>query len=602
MKKIFTAFILVFYILTTLLLVSFYSSSSFNNMIVSKMKPIYITKWNKEKSVHDEELMIQNIAKKEHINLFKIYYSSLNGNKNIDIYSAIGNKSTFYKLFNLSNTINLNNLNGDKFIGSIKNNNEIGNIDLLSSSKIKLFNISSDTSIPLTGRYYIDGSTANINKLFNSIGLIIDNDIGILPLRTNIINLNSIVALLLVLGIIFITYGHYLINTSKEYAIKIMSGYSKIDILKSYLWLILKTNIIAIVLVSSINIIYLMLRYKSGIINFIFYYLGITSLLAIGIIVILSLISLFIFRFNIAYALKNKKAFTWIQRINLVFKYASLLLIIILFTQLFYVFHLKYESLKNMSFWVGTNKYSYTDIGGPESEGIKAMSTFNDKAQVFVDNINSKSFLMSPSWGLVAVIDIGTGYTVLSKTSLNMGNSVFVNSNYLKRNSIYYSNGEKVMFKSNFGNKLIVLVPEMYKSDLNKIQASYEKWYQWRRYSNIYMNQRADGDVNAIRPNDYPSVNVDIKFIKNNQKTILYNLQMAYSLNSCIAILDGENIGADTYANLLERGTYYIPNRYNNKLMMDAARKSGLEKNLLQAPTLYSKISGNIYNLEKKSK
>ncbi|MGL5820923.1 MAG: hypothetical protein ACRCYE_04730, partial [Sarcina sp.] len=557
---------------------------------------------NKKTNVKSETNKIIDIAKQNNLNIFRVYFNPDNNTESINIYAAIGNPKSFLKEFKLSNKTKLLEVNDTQPIAST-NNKEASHIDLMSSDPISIFNITNNTQIPLTGTYYISGPLpSNINKDFISIGLTPSINPNIKNNITNSYNINSLATLLLILGLIYITYIHYLLNTGKEYSIKVTNGYSKKDILITYYNFILKTNLFSVLSISALIAMYSLFVYNGGLINFLLNYFSVIIPIGLFIIVSLALLSLIIFKFNIALSLKNKKSFKLIQKVNLCFKFLSLLIIIILFARLFFMFDIKLDSLKNMSYWKNTNKYSYTVISMESPNNIHKLAAFYNQTQNFAQQVNDSSFLIAPNYSLISPVNFDTNTSPLAKTSLNDGNVIFVNSNYLKKNPIYSVNNTKIISPSNLGDNLIVLVPKMYEKYKTELINSYTKWYQWNKYANDYMLQRSSGDIYAMKPSQYPPVNVSIEFIKNNQKTLLYNIKNPYSINSCIVLVNGYNLGADSYGSFLERGDYYIPNQFNNQLIEKAALKSNLSTHILETPTLYSKMSGHLFSVKEQIK
>ena len=603
MKKILSVLLLTFFILISIMTLSIYSQSSLMKKVTSNTYQINVSNWTKKETSHDINKTIEKISKQQNANIYRIYYVPQMTKNDIDIYASIGSKQAFTNLFNIK-------FKGENTPANLQNNlilstnskadNMIGHIRILNDNNINIQSLAGSSILPITGVYYVQGGNSkSIISAFKNLGLtstLLKND-NVNSTQSSF-NTNVIVASALVIILIIITYLYYLIGTLKEYAIKVVSGYSKVDIFKKYIKISLVITALCILVNIIITIIYAYFKYKVGILNFLIYYISIYVLVYIAINILLILLSLVIFRADVYSSLKNKKPLVLIAKANFIFKYLSLIIIIFVIVQLISGLMMKNKILKQMSYWQNTNKYSYTVFNFNTTNNLAEIKT-SFKFKNFFEDVNSNAILCAPTYGITGVIKLNNFANPLEDTSLQDGNALYANANYLKENPIYDINNKKVKVANNFGDYLIVLVPIKYKKDINQIKASYQKNYQMEKYITKSMYQQAIGGQYALSPNDYPPVKVEIKFIRNNQKTPLYNIRKPYSVNSCIAILDGINMGADTYESLLSRGTVFVNNSYNNRLMKSAIKESGLTNNLVATPTLYSRVSAYMYKLQK---
>ncbi|MGL4760004.1 MAG: DUF1430 domain-containing protein [Sarcina sp.] len=600
MKKILFILITIFYIFMSFTYIKVFSFKQVNQMLYNNTYKIEISSWNHTLKSSEIFNSINAFSKKQNINIYKVNYNNSNYlHQNISINASVGNIKALNQKFNMK----------------ITSENSLVNF------KIKLFdkNISMDikkmnsNNIPVEGIYYVNGANYNINvvaKYFKSIGLNISSISYVSSFNSNKpLNENLKLVVIVLTLLISLTISYYAISKYKEFAIKKLFGFTNKKIFLYFLEEILQVYVVAFLVAFSIIIIYLCyfnrFLYVVDYLSFWIINIGLISI----ILFICNIPSyLLLLKININNMIKNKKPHLIIQLISYVTKVIFSIIYIYMVINIFNSYlnlNVKYSD----NGWQVAKKYCYleynssymTTIGSPRyyQETIESEKLFKKLSL-------SGALLIKPSTG-----DFLENQHIKSRSfqkfgsgpCLSSGNSITVNSHYLKLNPIYNINNEVINIHSfNNTNEIQILVPEMYKSQENLLLKSYEKWYYNAKYANkIYHYKEMGKKLPKLKP-----VKVKITFIKNNQKEFLYNTRLenkmkGYSINAVIAVVNPYNLGGDRYLSYLTGG-YMMPyiGGENGWVTLNNQLKSlNINKYIIGMPSVYSKMSSYIYEINK---
>lgn len=608
MKKILLILLTIFYLSLSFVYLNFHFKYSIEKFIHNNVYEVSVKGSSEGVKANLELEKISMLAKSDNLNIFKTAYSPTG---DVNLYFAVGNENAFINNFKIKlfNGKNINDLTDKNFISnkSTTSKNQIGNINILQSKNINIYSLKAMNHEPISGTYFIEGKS-NINELisqFKSIGLIASDNLQIhLNISLiNCINISLLLGMIMLLAMVIISYLYYLVSQFKEVSIKSLFGYNSFETFKEVIFFAIKSISIAIVITLIIQGIYILSFYNSlGIFEYfieLFIFLFITSIF----ILIVFLISLIIFKFNNKVEmLKNKKPVGQLQVLNYASKIISSFILVFILINTYTSFNFLSHEVKGLDKWNEAKDYCYF-MYNYLPMNRQETCLFNDKNKILFSKLNDDGLLICPSNGIQYGVD---GYNESSVpkdfgqgTSMYSGNSIEVNSNYLKLNPIYYDNGERVQIKNNYGDYMIILVPEMYKKYENELIKNYTKWYQFRKYANINVYDQATGkEIPYEKP-----VKVEIRFIKNNQRTFLYNPDFnvkndGYSVNSCIAVIDSANMGADSYMSYMNGGYFFANIKDGYKNLDENIEKARLNQDIVNKVNLYSRISDIMFRLK----
>ncbi len=614
MKKIVVILLIIFYSLISFFIFNIYSYNEIDNVLNKNTYTINLENLNVPKDTiiknSDQYItnILNNISSEYKLNIYKPFFTVKGDKINIDVFSLIGNKEEFlnnFKIKFLKNN-NLNNLKDNSYLINSKDNfkDTIGYIDILSKNTMSIKNMHSMNNKGATGTYYIS-NTLQYNKLKNILndnGLIVSLNTHKVTmsyeqiLSSNKILVIAIAALSILLAIIYI---YYLLSIFKKIAIQKSYGYSYLDIFKIYFKELLIFNLIAVLIAFIIQNIFLIGIYDLiGISGYIVYWLKLISIIFIINVLSDSMFIVIIKKFNLRDMLKNKKPTKSVFIYSMIFKIIiSFILIGTLVNCLEMVFQYD-KNINDLKKWNETKDYVHIEYNQPINILNKNGEEFVLKNKKLYGLLNNSAILCSPPSIYQSSQKNTENFKGFGTYSLFYGNSMLVNSNYLNKNPIYYSNGERVNIKSNYGDYMIILVPEEYKKDQSDLESSFKRWYEFKKYSyiNLLRQSKHENLITGKAP-------IKIYYIKNNQKTFLYNIYTSnkginYSYNSVIAVVNNENIDSAEYLSYISTGEFMpsVVNGYDE--LNNAINQSGLENYIMNKPTIYSEIENTIYTLK----
>lgn len=617
MKKILTFLISLVYLTTSFIVIKYFKVNELNDIRYKNSVEILVTDWQKDSTIAEKLESIDKLAENQNLNIYKfVYKPKIESEKQkIAIYSAIGNKVDFENKFKLNKGRYFSEYYpNEEFISNeiTNNQNQIGRLDLFGqdySIEVRPFSASNQENI--RGTYLIQSNDLNkieiIESGLKSLGLSISSK-GNTEVSLNtmdIIDKDTIIVLGILFTLILLCLFYYILLRYKELAIKKLFGFSNKNLIfKELITDILKMHLVSLNIVALILIIYAY-TYNNFANIFNFFKLWIVLQLIITVIeILLSLLSVSIIYFiDISQMLKNRKPMKLMQILNYLAKliFSTCLLIILMNLLTNYKALIiqnpnknKWESTKNYSFYEYKVALSKDSIQKTEYElGIKSK-------ELFKLNNSKGAILINPSSKII--VESNGGVINENDYDPDNGNNIIVNTNYLKENPIYDINNKRIEIENEYGNYLIILVPNKYTRNEKEISNLYKKWYQFTRYIDDDINNERNGLEKAT----HDEVKIEIRYIKDDQKTFLYNPNLEkennnYSINSILLIANSENMGGDSYLNYMTGG-FFCPKVTNinnpyNELNQDI-NKANLQDAIISAPLLYSRIDEYLFNLQ----
>ncbi|MFB5198579.1 DUF1430 domain-containing protein [Neobacillus sp. KR4-4] len=547
MKKTLHILYLLFFITTNIFSFDVILNKQLYNSLYSGKTQMEITFRSPDKNNQDINRFLEKLVEfslKEKINISQ--YTAFD-EKTINIYSTnLKNDSTVrLKTGKLPS--------GKKFIfnhDNKNNTNQSGSFAFpLSSWKVKYFDISQVENVGIGNRFYINTTDSEILQMilneFSSFGRVtFENEYN-----NNLFNFNSTLFLLVILSFVIWTIGiiQFILRNRKRLLLQKIWGYSKF---KSFLLLpqiFLKPLVLSYILggilvgavIISLGQIYFFAAYLTiYIANVVF-----TSLIFImlSMIITRAIYNLDTSSSNIKGALESFNKF---QYISVGAKFlVTFVLITLIGHSLTNLLDLK-QQVENKSYWDKT-KNIYKLNFSPSAynpDDLKTDREMNNKVKALYEQLRHEknAFLIeSVNFSKVEKNSPKPEYFYTLNTSMKneiyspAGKKVIVNDNYLKRNPIYGTDGQKVLDKINDDpNTLNLLVPVQYAKYKKEIVRSYlnEFYFQKVEVDNIY-NKEIKSPLNNMTKKQ---LHINVIYVKNKQKVFTYDSNTGDSQNNII--------------------------------------------------------------------
>lgn len=617
MRKILILLILIAYGFSSYIFMQYYKTKEVLNIQSGSKTNIIVKEWNKDKSPEEKLNEIRQISKAESVNIYKIVYKPIvaSQKQKIVIYAAIGDEKKLKEEFSLKSGRIFNNLDSqESYLSSTFSNDpkQLGKLDLFNNEVIiELKPLEAAKNENIRGTYLIDSLDFKVVEKIkqdfqDKIGFEFENNNSRMLIQ-DIFDKNLIIVLIIVFILISLSFLYYVLLGYKELAIKKMFGYTNRElILKCLLRDSIKIHGISLFIAIIIQVLYLY-NYNgfSGIKDF-----GIQWLIIQGIFTIASnaiaIIPFFMVNaIEVSKMLKNKKPMRLIQILNYGSKFLFSMFLLIMFINLFNSYKDLQIQNSNAEKWETTKNYSFYEYQyNPTDDDNLWEYQLSMKSQELFELENKKGgILIRPSDGIISknimVNNIQTNVPIYDP---NEGNMIQVNSRYLNLNPIYDLKNEKITLPEEYGDYLIVLVPNKYHDMEEEILKIYTKWYEFSIFTNEDMHNKSIGKS----VNEHKQVTVKLIFIKDNQKCFLYNPTLEtknqnYIKEPIISVINSVNMGGDCYLNYMTGGTFYpkvddSKNPYNE--LNYNIRLVGLDNEIFSTPLLYSKVDSYMYNLK----
>ncbi|MCU5182559.1 DUF1430 domain-containing protein [Bacillus toyonensis] len=626
MKKILITLVLVAYAVSSFVFTKHFEKREMVNINFSDRNGIQVVELNKDERPEDKLRKIEELSKKEKINIYKLSYKPIKTSKKqkVIIYAAIGDETQFKqkyplewgKIFNQDHSV-------ASYLSSrdTKDKEQVGKINMFSPElmvEIKPIEAAKDEN--LRGAYFVDSNNPNVvqkvkEKLNTEIGFKTEESerAGAMNILENQgVDKYFIIVLTIVLLLIFLSFLYYILLNYKSLAIRKLFGYTDRELIFKHL---LKESIqihtLSLMVVIIGQVIYLF--FYNGMSKFLDF--GSTwivwQLIFSGISILVSLLpSLMIYHIKILELLKNKKPLKLVQFLNYSSKFIfSIFLIIFSFNLINYYQDLSVQN-SNQEKWDTTKNYSFyeyqSNIIGDRTNweyetGIKSKKLFgitNQKGALLIKPSDGITYKKQLEYNNSLNNTIGD----VKEYDPHGGNTLQVNSNYLHDNPVYDLNGEKINIDADYGDYLVILVPNKYRSNEADILKIYKEWYQFTRFIDEDKHKESIGE--KIEP--HKQVEIKLTYIQDNQKHFLYNPMLEvknqnYSKGAILIVVNSENMGGDSYLSYLT-GRYFFPKVDNPsqpyKELKEDIKIAGLQDIILTTPSLYSIVDDYLFKLK----
>ena len=625
MKKILLGLIIVAYAITSFIFIKYFEINEIMKVISSDKESINVVKWDKNEGPEKKLSKIRGISKEENVNIYKVAYKPIKTaqKQKIVIYAAIADENQFYKQISLkwgrgftkgeSNEHYLSSLNE-------KDSNQIGGIELFSpNNMLEIRPMEAAKSENLRGTYVIDSKNPEVvekvkERLHTNVGFQIENQKSLSTLTSltdQKIYQYLVLVLIIVLILISLSFLYYILLNFKELAVRKLFGYTDAELIFKILAKEnLRLHVYALGIIFICQGIYLFFyNHMNKLVEFGMEWLVLQLAFTCLSILVGFIPFLMVFHIKIADMLKNKKPIMMVQFLNYSSKGIFSLLLLIMLINIFHQYQEISSQKSNEEKWMTTKHYAFYEYQANNVDedrdiwayhvGIKSKELFHlntDKGALLIkpsDGIAYKGFIKSEARGDMEKV---------KDYDPQVGNTLHVNANYLTKNPVYDYNGNKIDIKDDYGDYLLVLVPNKYRNEETEILKAYKEWYQFKRFVDEDMYNQKIGK--AIEP--HKEVEVKLIFIKDEQKHFLYNPDIEkenqnYSKDSTLIVINSENIGGDSYLNYLTSCYFfpYITNSNNPyKELEGDISLVGLKDVIMTAPSLYSVVDGYIFKLQ----
>lgn len=240
-----------------------------------------------------------------------------------------------------------------------------------------------------------------------------------------------------------------------------------------------------------------------------------------------------------------------------------LLLLIVLFMN--HLFEEKKEfdqNLDNLMVWNETKNlfnlqeiyspFNYSDLAVEDILNNKILKVYQD-----LSNLDKVFIINTHNFERANVVDGNYDYTYLENLKSEedlyspYGRNIIVDKNYLKRHEIESIDEENVINRIDMnGDVLNVLVPQKYGEYERIIEDSFKEWFYFQRVTVTNMYKEAGNKTKIHKELD--DLNINIIYIKNNQKYFTYNPYSGDCMNTIkdpiVTVytenIDNSNLGA----------------------------------------------------------
>ncbi|SDW06763.1 hypothetical protein SAMN05444487_101228 [Marininema mesophilum] len=619
MKKIIFMLILVSYSLSSFILTNYYEAKEVHELQSGNKERINVVGWDKKEKVEEKLNKITKISRDEKTNIYKVIYKPVKTAEmpKIVLYVALGDKKKFQQQFQLKwGNFFRENEPKQNFLSSHneKDNQQIGRIKLFSPTtmaEVRLLEAAKYENI--RGTYLIDSQNKKIltdikQRMKTEVGLDVKKEttLSVMDIFNDEgINSYLFVILIIVMVLICLCFLYYILLSFKELAILKMFGSSDAGLIVKHLMkmsIIIHLMALGTVLLGQ-ALILVFYNGMSKIVDFSTEWMTWQLIFTCASVLISFIPFLMVYHIDIAAMLKNKKPIGLIQFLNYSSKLILTSLILFLFANLFHDYQEFRVQTSNQEKWETAKRYAFYEYQADNPENLDQWEyeTGLKSKKLFKQADQKGAILVSPADGIVYKQKV-KGFPPYDPDS---GNVIYVNNNFLKENPVYDTKGNLVTVPEEDDRRIVVLVPKRLAGD-SQLKDTYKKWYQFKRYIDEDMRNKRIGK----KKRHHPKVNVTIIPIKDQQKHFLYNPEINkanqnYGVDSVLVVVNGNNMGGDSYLNYLTSGTFFAKTSQMDKpyegLKQDIA-SAGLKDIILTTPSLYSKVDSYLFELKNKMK
>lgn len=622
MKKVIISLLTISYLLISFVYLQIFSVREIESIYIKDVKIIGVNEGGNDTSTEEKLREIERLSKSKGVNIYKVVYDELTDSNEIivDIYTALADENKLRDKFNIKYKDSIENLflnNG--YLSS--ENKEIGVFNRNLNIRIK--SLSEAVNENIIGQYLIQ--TDDLQELESIKQEFIETlnfELGDETVSSNIDknNILSIVELkyLILIGILLISivlaFIYYIVFRYKEFAIKKMLGYSdgKIifkDVFKEILTMHLYT-------LGASGLIVMFYLYFYNKFKYVVDYLKNLSIVllvfSIILIVVEFVISLNIDNIKIKNMLNNKKPITLIQSLNYITKVTFSIVLVAIIVNLSSNYSNLISQNKNLDKWKSTNEYVYFNITDKYRDQEEIIWNYNQSSRcrdLFKYYNNKGGLLVSPS-DYILYNEIYADERLKNRKEYDPidGNALEVNAEYLRQNPIRDTDGNIISIEDEYGDYLIILVPEKYKQVEGDLLSLYKETYQFKRF----INEDIYNEYMNIDKVEHPEVRIEIIYTENGQESFLYNPLLEEENQNCITdaihiVINSENIGGDNYTSYVSGNQFFakVDGRVEGDAyskVYDSIKELNMEKDISNAYTLYSNVDSYVINLENEIK
>lgn len=622
MKKVIISLLTISYLVISFVYLQVFSVRELESIYIEGVKAINVNEGGTDVSTVEKLKQIEKLSKSKGINIYKVIYDELTDSNEIivDIYTALADENKLRDKFKIKYEDSIENLflnNG--YLSS--ENKEIGVFNRNLNIRIK--SLSEAINENIIGQYLIQTDDLreleSIKQEFTEIlNLGLADEIVSSNIDKNnilsIVELKYLILIAILLISILLAFIYYIVFRYKEFAIKKMFGHSdgKIifkDVFKEILTMHLYTLVASGLIVMLYLYYYNKFKYVVGYLKNLSIVLLVFSIILI---VVEMVISLNIDNIKIKNMLNNKKPITLIQSLNYITKVTFSIVLVAIMVNLISNYNNLISQNKNLEKWKSTNEYVYFNMTDKYRDSEELIWNYNQSLrcrELFKYYNNKGGLLVSPS-------NYFSYNNFYGKESLNTrkeydpidGIALEVNAEYLRQNPIRDTNGNIISIEDEYGDYLIILVPEKYKEDEENLLQLYKEIYQFRRF----VNEDIYNEYMNIEKVDHPEIKIKIIYTENGQESFLYNpLLEEENQNSIIdsvhIVINSENIGGDSYTKYVSSNEFFA--KIDGSVEGDAYSKVyevikelDMEKDILSVYTLYSNVDSYIIKVENEIK
>ena len=622
MKKVIISLLTISYLVISFVYLQVFSVRELESIYIEGVKAINVNEGGTDVSTVEKLKQIEKLSKSKGINIYKVIYDELTDSNEIivDIYTALADENKLRDKFKIKYEDSIENLflnNG--YLSS--ENKEIGVFNRNLNIRIK--SLSEAINENIIGQYLIQTDDLreleSIKQEFTEIlNLGLADEIVSSNIDKNnilsIVELKYLILIAILLISILLAFIYYIVFRYKEFAIKKMFGHSdgKIifkDVFKEILTMHLYTLVASGLIVMLYLYYYNKFKYVVGYLKNLSIVLLVFSIILI---VVEMVISLNIDNIKIKNMLNNKKPITLIQSLNYITKVTFSIVLVAIMVNLISNYNNLISQNKNLEKWKSTNEYVYFNMTDKYRDSEELIWNYNQSLrcrELFKYYNNKGGLLVSPS-------NYFSYNNFYGKESLNTrkeydpidGIALEVNAEYLRQNPIRDTNGNIISIEDEYGDYLIILVPEKYKEDEENLLQLYKEIYQFRRF----VNEDIYNEYMNIEKVDHPEIKIKIIYTENGQESFLYNPLLEEEnqnsiMDSIHIVINSENIGGDSYTSYVSGNEFFA--KIDGSVEGDAYSKVyevikelDMEKDILSAYTLYSNVDSYIIKVENEIK
>lgn len=624
MKKVFLILLTAIFTIVSYILVVNYAEVSFCFLKYNPQTEIQVGVADQSAipSIDVYDQIVQDAADSNGVNVYKIAYPNTpeGETQKIVLYSYIVNPDVFYQNIPLESGRYLTKEDGNECFLSTEDTedpNQVGQMDLFKGDTIlEIRPFAADPSPGLDQSLMLDTNDTTVagqffsgTALYATVSASVKNS-----MYTDTLNTTGelTVIYMAIFGVLCLcaifTYIYLIISGYKQFAIQKLMGYDNRRVKRGLQKKLLRTSLIALAFSFLFTVGYLI--YYNGLAQF-FSFLPVWLLtMLIGFLlawIVFSLCHLLVRGVHVAQMMKQRKPVRLIAVLTMAGKAAVCFVMIAVGVLLVGHAAELAQQTSELEVWQNFQNYAYPQLNFPmDQEDPVGHTQVCMKCQDYFARTSDKGgILFNPDGDIM--------HPELQKYDLEHGkqiwqpgiNTIEVNNTYLQKNVIYDIDGNPVNLTDSNDDRVILLVPEQYRSFDAQIREEYTKNDSIRYATEDYMLK-----LQGLTPPEHPQRGIEIIYVQDGQKYFTMNPDYGegdsyYYTDPIVKVVNNVNMDPSMYLAYISQGHYYVPvadpNQPYESLKADI-EASGLQGNVVTTPTIYSKFSDDLYLLQQESK